>query len=130
MEGVIPRVSQPRGRLSTRETSFAEPSATIVWKTLYQLRLQDDVVPWNALQMHPHRPGEPWTNRTPTAAELAHGGPGLKILLDAFPTARVVAIGRKAAELLADSGIQAAATVRHPANGGAREFASGMEALK
>ena len=130
MEGVIPRLSPLRGRLSTRETSFTETSATIVWKTLYQLRLQDEVVLWNALQMHPHRPGEPWSNRTPTKAELVHGRAGLKLLIEAFPAARLVAIGKKAAELLEEAGVEVAATVRHPANGGAREFADGMATLK
>jgi hypothetical protein len=125
MEGSIPRVpAQPR--LSDRRPPFSEPSATIVWRTLYRLGLENRVVLWNALQMHPYRPGDLWSNRTPTDAEIAMGEPAMRLLVEAFPSAKLVAIGKKAEGLLLGMGLPLAASVRHPANGGATEFAEGM----
>jgi uracil-DNA glycosylase len=116
-------------RISTRRLPFSEPSATIVWKTLCRLGIADRTILWNALQLHPHRSGEPWSNRTPAPRELELGAPALHLLIAAFPAARIVAVGRKAEELMTEMGITTAATVRHPANGGATLFAAGMEAL-
>lgn len=125
VEGAIPRVpAQPR--LSDRALPLSEPSATIVWRTLYRLRLENQVILWNALQLHPHRPGEIWSNRTPTDSEIALGEPALRILVEAFPAAKLVAIGKKAEGLLLGMGLTLAGSVRHPANGGATEFAAGM----
>ncbi len=129
IEGAIPRIPALSKRLSTRRLPFSEPSATIVWKTLKRLGVADRTILWNALQLHPHRSGEPWSNRTPTARELDFGAPALHLLLAAFPAARIVAAGRKAEELMTVMGITPAATVRHPANGGATLFAAGLEAL-
>jgi len=53
----------------------------------------------------------------------------LHLLIAAFPSARIVAIGRKAEYLMTAMGVTPVATVRHPANGGATLFAAGMEAL-
>lgn len=127
MEGAIPRVAC-NGRLSSRRLPFSEPSATIVWKALYRHGLADSTILWNALQLHPFR-AEPWTNRTPTPAELAYGVPALKLLRDAFPEAVLVAVGRKAEQALAELGVSVGAAVRHPANGGATEFAEGLARL-
>lgn len=129
LDGLIPGIDRLSGRLTTRDRSFAEPSATIVWKALFKLGIAEESITWNALQMHPHRPGAPWTNRTPTNAELAHGRTALHLLREAFPGLAFVAVGRKSAMLLADAGIEAAATIRHPANGGAVEFNAGLASL-
>lgn len=131
MEGAIPRVTQSAERLTTRARPFTEPSATIVWEALYQLGsdIAERVVLWNALQLHPFRPEGPHTNRTPSPAELVYGRESAAILRSAFPDAKVVAIGRKAEQLLADAGIAVDAAVRHPANGGKAEFAEGIRRL-
>jgi len=129
MDGAIPRVPQPQQRLTCRRLPFSEPSATIVWKSLYRLGIAERTILWNALQMHPHKPGERRSNRTPTPAEIALGEPALRMLIDAFPSARVVAVGKKAEGLLRTMTVVPAATVRHPANGGAKEFAAGMQLL-
>ena len=129
IEGVIPRIPALPNRLSTRRLPFSEPSATIVWKTLNRLGIAERTILWNALQLHPHRFGEPWSNRTPAPSELALGASALRILMAAFPSAGIVAVGRKAEYLLMAMGVTPAATVRHPANGGATAFAAGIEAL-
>src|SRR6185369_13269550 len=103
LEGRIPRIPAPTGRLSTRPLPFSEPSATVVWRTLRELGMEDETVLWNALQMHPHHPKEPWSNRSPARAELALGTPALKLLRRAFPNATFVPVGKKAEAILRDA---------------------------
>ena len=128
-EGAIPRIPALGSRLSTRRLPFSEPSATIVWKTLYRLGIAESTILWNAMQLHPHRPDNLWSNRTPTPEEIKLGKPALQMLADNFPNARIVAVGKKAEGLLREMGIPIAGAVRHPANGGAKEFAAGLEEL-
>lgn len=128
-EGAIPRLPAFQARLTTRPLPFSEPSATIVWKALHKLGIAEHTVLWNALQMHPHKPGNIRSNRTPSPAEILLGRPALQTLIAAFPHARIVAVGKKAEGLLQDMDVRVAACVRHPANGGATAFAAGLKAL-
>jgi uracil-DNA glycosylase len=91
--------------------------------------MADRTILWNALQLHPHLAGNPWSNRTPTAEELELGKPALHLLAEAFPDARIIAVGKKAEFLLKKMEIKVHACVRHPAYGGATEFDSGMKML-
>jgi uracil-DNA glycosylase len=129
LAGTIPRVAREPVRLTSRKLPFAEPSATIVWRVLNELGIANETLLWNALQMHPHAPGNPRSNRTPTNTELMQGAPAMRLLVEAFPNAKLVAVGRKAESLLQDMGIAVVGQVRHPANGGAREFTEGLRAL-
>jgi uracil-DNA glycosylase len=129
LEGAIPRVPAPTGRLTDRRLPYSEPSATIVWKTLKQLGIAERTVLWNALPMHPFKPGEFESNRTPTDAELMRGAPAMRLLVEAFPNAKLVAVGRKSELLLQTMGVQPMGQVRHPANGGATAFAAGLREL-
>ncbi len=126
-EGAIPRIPALSNRLSTRRLPFSEPSATIVWETLYRLGIAECTILWNALQLHPHRLGNLWSNRTPTPSEINLGEPALRILVEAFPSAKIIAVGRKSEWLLREMGIPTAGSVRHPAYGGATEFAAGLK---
>jgi hypothetical protein len=128
-EGAIPRIPASTSRLSTRRLPFSEPSATIVWKTLYRLGIADRTLLWNAMQLHPYRPDNLWSNRTPTPDEIKLGEPALRILIETFPASRIVAVGKKSEGLLRDMGIPIAGSVRHPANGGATAFAAGLKDL-
>lgn len=128
LEGSIPRQQALTHRLSQRSLPFSEPSATIVWKTLYRLGVADTTVLWNALQCHPFKPGNPWSNRTPDNAEVMQGQDALALMRAAYPRAQFVAVGNKAQLALTQMGIDAP-QVRHPANGGATKFAQGLEAL-
>ena len=127
LEGTIPRMERPESRLSKRNLPFSEPSATIVWKTLFRLGLAEQAVLWNALPLHPHRPDSPWSNRTPTDRELALGAEALELVIRQYPKATVVAVGRKAELALRRLGLGFGAAVRHPANGGATAFAAGLK---
>ena len=84
LDGAVPRLVDAPGRLTSRSRPFAEPSATLVWRSLYALDIAERVVMWNALPMHPHDRGDPRSNRTPTDAELTHGRTPLRLLLAQF----------------------------------------------
>lgn len=104
----------------------AEASSTIVWRTLDEL----DVYPliWATFPYHPHRPGNPASNRAPLPYEVRAGRPFITRLFDLYDIRTVVAVGRIAERTLADLEIQATA-VRHPSRGGARQFAAGLRAI-
>jgi uracil-DNA glycosylase family 4 len=92
----------------------AEASATIVHRVLEELGVEDDVLLWNVVPTHP---GTRASNRRPTRAEVRAARP----FLDELTRGRqIVAVGRLAAAVLE------APYVRHPAHGGAIDFASGL----
>lgn len=124
-EDAIPRVQCGHARLSTRPRPWSEPSATIVWKTLQGLGIAEHAILWNAFPWHPYKPGLLHSNRTPTPKERELGRPVLLALLDAFPDARVFAIGRQAEHTMEGMGI-AATPLRHPSMGGATAFRAGL----
>lgn len=127
LAGAIPRVAVPAGRLSSRNRPWSEPSATTVWKTLHALGIAERTVLWNAYPWHPHKPGAPHSNRTPTRAERLAGLPVLEALLRVIPGVRMFAVGRNAESSLAELGMEATA-LRHPSMGGARTFAAQLHA--
>ncbi|MFE9360551.1 hypothetical protein ACFYPB_41725 [Streptomyces olivaceoviridis] len=59
----------------------------------------------------------------PRASEITQGTPIALALSAAFQIQTIVAVGRKAQEALARSGVKAI-PVRHPAQGGSRIFAT------
>lgn len=124
-EGQVPRIG-PTVRLTQRSRPFSEPSATIVWRELRNLRLESHTVLWNALPLHPHEAGRPWSNRTPTRAEFSLGRAAIHLLVKAYPRAVVIAVGRHAQALLTDVLDRPVPGIRHPAYGGATDFARGL----
>jgi uracil-DNA glycosylase len=101
---------------SERQLTGAGPtelSATIVHRTLDELGIADDVLLWNIVPTHPHRPGVPESNRRPSAAEIECGLPFVRWLAVGR---RVIAVGRLAEVALG------APYVRHPSHGGAAGF--------
>jgi hypothetical protein len=97
----------------------AEASATIVQRALAELGCVERVLLWNLVPTHPHRPGEPRSNRPPTRAEIdAASG----LLAELARGRRVVAVGRLAHARLGG------AYVRHPSHGGASDFRHGLAA--
>ena len=95
----------------------AEATATIVHRVLDELGIADDVLLWNLVPTHPHRPGEPRSNRAPTRVEIAAAGP----FLEAFGhDRRLIPVGRLAHAVLGG------AYVRHPSHGGAAGFRAGL----
>ena len=95
----------------------AEATATIVQRVLTELGLQDEIVLWNVVPAHPHRSGEPMTNRPPTRLEVEAGRP----FVDALAAGRrTIAVGRVAGRAL---GVP---WIRHPSRGGASAFREGL----
>lgn len=117
------------GRRVARSSASGPPrrerSAAIVWPALRERR---DCVLWNTLPWHPHRVGEPLSNRSPTREEAAAGAPHLARFLELFPGAEPVAVGRVAEAALARLGIRAR-YLRHPSMGGKRAFLDGLANL-
>jgi hypothetical protein len=89
---------------------------------------------WAIFPHHPFAAPDRLTNRTPRPAEVRDGAPVALALLGALRASsstgrvRVVAVGRKAQGALALAGIDADA-VRHPAQGGAKQFTEQVLAL-
>ncbi len=83
---------------------------------------------WSAFPLHPHRPGDPWSNRRPSVAETTEWSWSWRALMDILSIRSVVAVGNVAQAGLARSGISVP-RVRHPAHGGRDEFRRGLEAL-
>jgi uracil-DNA glycosylase len=121
LAGEIPRISKMNHRLTSRAKPYSERSATVVWDELRKLGIEKRTILWNALQMHPHKKGKPHSNRTPTSKEIKKGEPALERLVREFPSAKVIAVGRKAEKSLKSMDV-CAEYVRHPAHGGAPKF--------
>jgi uracil-DNA glycosylase len=98
-------------------TGPAEISASVVQRTLAELGLTESVVLWNLVPTHPHRAGEPASNRRPTAAEIEAAAP---FLAELARDRIVVAVGRLAHRRLGGP------YVRHPSHGGAAAFREGL----
>lgn len=110
----------PSSRRSTDGKGWSEPSASIVWGALGDA--SSEVVLWNIVPFHPHRPAEPLTNRTPTRAEVKSGLAVLERFLEVIQPRRVLAVGRVSQEA---TGFE---YVRHPARGGANRFRAAVSA--
>ncbi len=102
-----------------------EQTATIVWETLASLP-HLPLFFWNVVPFHPHKPGNPWSNRRPRAAEIEQGISFLLELVKIFGIQHIVAVGKTADCELGRRGIPNY-KVRHPARGGKREFVAGLK---
>jgi uracil-DNA glycosylase len=106
----------------------AEVTATIVWD--YLARRRTLPLFWNAFPFHPHREGEPQSNRAPTAAEMSEGIAYLQLIRDWYQPQRLAGLGRKGAQALKRAFPGASViTLRHPSYGGKNEFIRGMDGL-
>lgn len=113
---------------SDHPDGVAEMTATIVWNALVE---HTDVPPvlWNTVPLHPHRVGQPGTNRTPTVPEIRMGQPFVERVMDLFDVQVVLGVGRKAQRTLLELGLNHA-PLRHPSQGGKADFIAGLrEAL-
>jgi uracil-DNA glycosylase len=97
----------------------AEATATIVHRVLAELGLEEDVLLWNVVPTHPHRPGAPYSNRRPTRVEVGDSRPFLDTLARGR---RTLPVGRLAQTVLGGR------YLRHPSHGGAAEFREGLAA--
>ena len=103
-----------------------EQTATIVWRTLEPLGIAP--IHWNSYPFHPHKAGQPLTNRKPRIPEVELGREFLEIMIDMFSVEQVIAVGNTAHDALARIGMDVE-KVRHPAQGGKNDFVAGINRL-
>jgi hypothetical protein len=110
-----------------RKNGMNEPTATIVWNTILSEGVDPyKVVHWNALAWHPYDPKKGLlSNRTPEVAEFSQGERVLGKFLELFPSAHVIAIGKKSSAVLSRLGV-ISRPVPHPSYGGASKFRAAM----
>ena len=116
---------RPRLHLTGNDS---EVTAGVLWQFLRARRR----IPlcWNAYPFHPHRPGEPNSNRGPTAGELQLGLEILEQLTALYQPDLVIAVGNAAGHSVRKSATSAPIVqVRHPSHGGRRDFLAGMAAV-
>jgi len=106
-----------------KKPPFTSGSAVMFWEAM--LPYYPGFVLWNALPLHPHRPGNPLSVRAPRKKEILRFLPGLKLLRDFLRPQFTVAVGGNADFALRSAG-ESPFRVRHPSQGGKREFASGI----
>ncbi|WP_158866567.1 uracil-DNA glycosylase [Leifsonia sp. AG29] len=104
-----------------------EASSRVFWATMAQWS-GPLPISWPVYPHHPFEAGRPLTNRTPRVSEVRAGAPVARELVAALGIETIVAVGRKAQGALAEAGIDAPA-IRHPAQGGARQFTEQLLAL-
>ena len=86
---------------------------------------------WNSFPFHPHKLGNERSNRKPTPEEIDKGKIYLTELIAMFKIKKIVAVGKIAEGILkALYGQETVTYLRHPANGGATRFRSGLKDLK
>ncbi len=108
------------------ERVYGEQSATIVWRALGDLGALPLI--WNSFPFHPHKAGQPRSNRKPRAGELALGTGFLQRILALWHIEQVAAVGNVAHDTLRALG-RDCVKLRHPAHGGKKAFVSGLSAL-
>lgn len=130
-ERVLPGLEPQRtSKPEIKAHGFTEPTATIVWKAMLAGGAPaTGFVLWNAFPWHPHAPEQGMlSNRKPTSRELASSEHTLRRFLSLFPTCRLIAVGKVAAERLSALGVSHD-PVRHPAQGGATKFRRQMRSI-
>jgi hypothetical protein len=113
---------------ATTGSMVAERTAAVIWGML--AAVPAPVFLWNVFPLHPHEPGDPFSNRSHRPHERAVGEALLVELIAMLRPRRIVAIGNdaaKAAYRLAT--ITEVVQVRHPSYGGQNDFISQIRCL-
>lgn len=119
------------GLMAKRPTvgaAVAERTAAMIWQMLSQTQL--NIFLWNVFPLHPHEPGNPFSNRQHNASERRFGEAALAALIELLRPKRVVCIGNDAHKALARlHGAIPTVAVRHPSYGGQKQFFAQISAL-
>jgi hypothetical protein len=116
-DGYRPTSDHPQG--------VAEMTATILWNALVDHVEQPPLI-WNTVPLHPHKPGDLQSNRTPTIGEIRMGQSFIEAVLVLYSIDMIFAVGRKAQRALGELGYDYI-PLRHPSQGGKAEFISGLK---
>lgn len=115
-------------RRPTKGEVVAERTAAVIWRVLSQVKAS--IFLWNVFPLHPHEPGNPFSNRPHNSRERRAGEEFLADLIALLRPRRLVAIGNDAAQAtrrLYDP--YKAIQVRHPAHGGQTRFLTQINEL-
>ena len=130
----LERTSSPSSALlkgTQQKDGFNEPTDTVVWSAIVEKGIDPyDTLLWNIFPFHPHKDGNPLTNRTPTDKEQQLGWEYTKRLLELHlelggVEPLILAVGQKSADTMGKFGLSAIG-LRHPANGGANLYRQGF----
>jgi hypothetical protein len=106
---------------ATTGSMVAERTAAVIWSML--VRVPVAVFLWNVFPLHPHEPGDPFSNRSHRPHERAVGEALLAELVGMLRPRRLVAIGNDAAKVAFRlAALTEAVQVRHPSYGGQSDF--------
>jgi uracil-DNA glycosylase len=106
----------------------AERTAAVIWSILAMVPAA--VFLWNVFPLHPHEPGDPFSNRSHRPHERAVGEALLAELVAILRPRRLVAIGNDAAKVAFRlAAITEAVQVRHPSYGGQSDFVRQVRCL-
>ncbi len=112
----------------TKGAPVTEQTAAVTWRVLAQIELS--VFLWNVFPLHPHEPGNPFSNRSHNARERRAGEEFLSELIMMLKPSRLVAIGNDAAQTVGRlKDHRDAIKVRHPGYGGKTQFIGQVSAL-
>ena len=115
-----------RGRQSSQNVEpYHERTAGIFWDVLAPYYPRCFI--WNAVPLHTHLPGEPFSLRRPMLSEVRQFQDLLADITAAVSPAKIIAVGRIAQRAVRNIGMTPCC-VRHPSHGGMREFRAGIEA--
>lgn len=113
---------------ATMGSMIAERTAAVIWSMLVSVTAH--VFLWNVFPLHPHEPGDPFTNRSHNPRERAIGEAILAELILILRPRRLVGIGNDAAKTASRvAELVEVVQVRHPSYGGQREFVSQIGCL-
>jgi hypothetical protein len=113
---------------ATTGSMVAERTATAIWSMLAPVTAS--VFLWNVFPLHPHEPGDPFTNRSHSAKERELGETILAELILILKPRRLVCIGNDATKAaLHLAGLTQVEQVRHPSYGGQSDFIKQIRGL-
>ena len=105
----------------TKGHAVAERTAAVIWSVLHEVDVP--IFLWNVFPLHPHEPGDPFTNRAHNARERLVGEEILREIVTLLRPARLVAIGGDAAKCAHRiAGELDVVQIRHPSYGGQNDF--------
>ena len=111
----------PVAERPTIGSAVAERTAAVIWNMLELIDAR--IFLWNVFPLHPHKTGEPFTNRKHNAYERRAGEVLLQQLIALLRPSRIVAIGNDAAaSALKIQDAPPVICVRHPSYGGQTMF--------
>lgn len=105
----------------TLGSPISERTASVIWGVLDQIKAP--VFLWNVFPLHPHEPGNPFTNRLHNVRERRVGEEILSQLVNLLRPKRIIALGNdadKTARRFAET--CQVVKARHPSYGGQTEF--------